>query len=165
MRGETDGWIQLELPFEELIYKEDALENEDAELAHYDNPKNDNERLLNYQYEFKKGDMTALGKMYELSIEVCLALIGKIGQKNSHVKNLSWEEKMNKAHDAATYLPARYLKKKQFFIKKSFTGYLYLRVLGEVYKGTKRKVDKIVDFVDLDEFFKESEDYGNFDEN
>ena len=34
-------------------------------LPHFDEPKSENERLLNLQYEYKNGRAEALGEMYE----------------------------------------------------------------------------------------------------
>ena len=34
-------------------------------LPHFDEPKSENERLLNLQYEYKHGRAEALGEMYE----------------------------------------------------------------------------------------------------
>lgn len=53
-----------------------------------------------------------------------------------------------KAHNAITYIIARYLRVKDFAITESFTGYLFLRIKHELFY--QRKVDKIVDFVDWD---------------
>lgn len=149
---------QLLLPYDCFKEKE---QKKKVEVPYFENPKNDNERLLNCQYEYYNGDPAALTRMYQISLDVCSAYIGEIAKANQHVLSLPFSKKKEKAHDAATYLPARYLKKKDFVIKTSFTGYLFLRVQYEVYKDKKRKVDQIVDFVDFDEFFKEDEDYGD----
>ncbi|MBP5793980.1 MAG: hypothetical protein J6W46_10125, partial [Spirochaetaceae bacterium] len=54
---------------------------------------------------------------------------------------------------AATYMIEQYIKRPNFAINKNFPGYLFLRVAHELYY--MRKVDKVVDFVDLQKFLKE----------
>lgn len=68
---------------------------------------------------------------------------------------MSYEDKRIKAHDAATYLPAQYMKRPDFAIRKNVPGYLYLRVRRELFH--RRKCDTIVDFVDFAAFYKEGE--------
>lgn len=63
---------------------------------------------------------------------------------------MSHSEKEEKAHNAITYIIARYLRVKDFAITESFTGYLFLRIKHELFY--QRKVEKIVDFVDVDTF-------------
>lgn len=58
--------------------------------------------------------------------------------------------KEEKAHNAITYIIARYLRVKDFAITESFTGYLFLRIKHELFY--QRKVDKIVDFVDWESY-------------
>jgi hypothetical protein len=118
-----------------------------VELPFYETPSNDNQRLLNMQYEYKaKGNAQALNAMYALGCTIALKYINAQAGKNPHIAHMSDDEKEGKAHNAITYIIARYLKVKDFSIRKSFTSYLYLRVQHELYY--QRKVDKIVDFVD-----------------
>lgn len=116
-------------------------------LPHYTEPKSDNERLLNLQYDYKEnGNAQALNAIYALGCTIALKYINAKVGKNSHIAHMSDDEKKEKAHNAITYIIARYLRVKDFSIRKSFTSYLYLRVQHELYY--QRKVDKIVDFVD-----------------
>jgi hypothetical protein len=116
-------------------------------LPYYPDPKSDNQRLLNYQYEYKiKGDTAAINAMYALGCKIALKFINVQAGKNVHIAHMSDDEKEEKAHNAITYIIARYLRVKGFSIRKSFTSYLYLRVQHELYY--QRKVDTIVDFVD-----------------
>ena len=121
-------------------------------LPHFDTPKNDNECLLNWQYAYLvEGDTDALSKMYNLGFTVSIKYIQIISRGNTNVAKLPMSEKKEKAHNAITYVITRYLKDADFFIKKSVTSYLYLRVKYELFY--QRKVDGIVDFVDFDSFF------------
>ena len=110
--------------------------------------KNDNERLLNYQWAYKKGDKAALNKMYELGYDIALRYISTHAKKNPHIAKLDQSRREEKAHNAITYIIARYLQIQDFAIHKSFTSYIYLRVQHELFY--KRKVDDLVSFIDLD---------------
>ena len=116
-------------------------------LPYYPAPKNDNEKLLNWQYEYRiKGDEKALNKMYRLGEIIALRYINTVAKKNKAVAKLAQCDKEEKAHNAITYIIARYLRVKDFSIRESFTSYLYLRVQHELFYT--RKVDKIVSFVE-----------------
>lgn len=133
--------IQLEFNFDELPEKKTGL-------PHFEAPKNDNERLLNYQWDYKRGDEAALNKMYELGYNIALRYISIHAKKNPHIARLDKSRREEKAHNAITYIIARYLQISDFAIYKSFTSYLYLRIQHELFY--KRKVDDIVSFIDLD---------------
>ena len=140
--------IQLEFDFGEL--PKEAEKTKPA-LPHYDQPQNDNERLLNYQWAYKEnGDNSALNAMYALGYTIAMKYISAKAKKNRHIAELCRSSKEEKAHNAITYIIARYLRDKDFVIIRSFTGYLYLRIQHELYYY--RKVDKIVDFVDIETF-------------
>lgn len=132
---------QLEFDFNELSERK-------TDLPHYEAPKNDNEQLLNYQWDYRKGDKAALNKMYELGYDIALRYISIHAKKNSHIAKLDQSRREEKAHNAITYIIARYLQISDFAIYKSFTSYLYLRIQHELFY--KRKVDDIVSFIDLD---------------
>lgn len=141
--------VQQEFDFGEL-----RKESKKSALPHFDKPKNDNERLLNYQWAYKEnGDQSALNSMYTLGYKIALKYISTKAQKNRHVAELCKSDKEEKAHNAITYIIARYLKVSDFAIKESFTAYLYLRIQHELFYT--RKVDKIVQFVDMEPFKEE----------
>ena len=142
---QTTQSVQLEFKFD------DKAEKQKPALPHYDQPKNDNEKLLNWQYEYRiKGDEKALNKMYRLGEIIALRYINTVAKKNKAVAKLAQCDKEEKAHNAITYIIARYLRVKDFAITESFTGYLFLRIKHELFY--QRKVDKIVDFVDMETF-------------
>ena len=147
------NWEQLVLPFE--FWEEEKKPVQD--VPYYEHPKNDNERLLNYQYEYRHGDEEALDKMYTLSKTIAGKFINQFVNKNKKVKYLSAFDKESKAQNAASYLIEQFIKRPKFAIRKSVTAYLWLRVEKELFYH--RKVDGIVDFTTLDNFIKEgSED-------
>lgn len=140
--------VQLEFDFDELPKE---AEKPKPALPHYDQPQNDNERLLNYQWAYKEnGDNSALNAMYALGYTIAMKYISAKAKKNRHIAELCRSDREEKAHNAITYIIARYLRDKDFVIIRSFTGYLYLRIQHELYYY--RKVDKIVSFVDMETF-------------
>ena len=153
-------WQQQVLGFdfweEEKKQEAEKLQEQNDSLPHFPEPKNDNEYLLECQWEYRHGDKTALVRMYKRAKTLGLKFINAIGQKNQHVRAMSWETKKIKAEDAATYMIEQFIKRPSFAINKNFPGYLFLRVAHELYY--RRKVDKVVDFVDLAKFLKEGYD-------
>lgn len=131
-----------------------TTEGKTVQLRWYSNPRSDNQKLMSLQYEYRnEGRKEALDEIYTLCKTIAAKYINTIARKNKRVKNLSQFDKECKAANAATYMIEQMLLRPDFLINKSFTGYLYLRVEFELFYH--RKVDKIVDFVDLDRFFKE----------
>lgn len=121
----------------------------DFPMPHYPEPKSDNERLLNMQYDYKiKGDTAALNRMYKLGCKIAGRFINAEAEARGFC--LCASDREEKAHNAITYIIARYLRVQDFAITESFTAYLYLRIKHELYY--QRKVDKIVKFVDWKSF-------------
>lgn len=146
----TDGQ-QILLPF-------DFLEEEQQvtwDLPYFEAPKDDNERLLNLQYRYRvDGEQQALSEMYRIAIQIAPKLVSLVCKQFK--QRLPGLDRYEKAHQAVTYIISAYLSKPRWAIKDSWTGYLYLAAKKQVLG--KRKVDGIVDFVDMDDFFKEKDD-------
>ena len=143
----ADG--QLCLPFDFEVTERDDF----AELPHFEAPKDDNECLLEYQYQYKiNGKRQALADMYRLGVEVCKKMISQKATSNKHIKRLSADEREEKAIDATNYIIMRLINRPDWCIKTSFTAYLYLRLLHELFY--RRKVDRIIDYVDIDDFYR-----------
>ena len=137
--------VQLDFDFDELPNEE--AEKPKPALPHFDNPKCDNERLLNYQWAYKEnGDQNALNSMYTLGNKIALKYISNKAQKNRHIAELCRSDKEEKAHNAATYIVEQYLKRPDFVIKNSMTGYLFKRVQFELYGKNTRHCDKMLIF-------------------
>ncbi len=153
-------WQQQVLGFdfweEEKKQELEKLQDQNERLPHFPTPKNDNEYLLECQWEYRHGDQTALVRMYKRAKTISHKFINAIGRQNRHVMSLPYDTKKIKAEDAATYMIEQYIKRPDFAITKNFPGYLFLRVAHELYY--MRKVDKVVDFVDLQKFLKEGTD-------
>lgn len=153
-------WEQQVLGFdfweEEKKQEAEKLQDQNSKLPHFLEAKNDNEYLLECQWQYRHGDQDALVRMYKRARTLSLKFINAIGQQNRHVRALTYEAKEIKAEDAATYMIEQFIKRPDFVITKNFPGYLFLRVAHELYY--MRKVDKVVDFVDLQKFLKEGTD-------
>jgi hypothetical protein len=119
-----------------------------GELPYFPFPKNDNEKLLNAQRDFLCGDNKAADYLYTKGAEIAGRYITTAAVKNSHIMYLDYDLRQEKAHNASCYIILRYIEAHGWFIKKSYTGYLFLRVLHELYKHTK--AEGLVDFVDWD---------------
>ena len=140
---------QLEFDFGELPKEETPR----PALPHFDTPNSDNEKLLNYQYAYREqGDARALNQMYALGREIALKLINAKAKKNRNIAALCTSDREEKAHNAITYIIEQYIKRADFAITDSFTAYLYLRIQHELFY--RRKVDKIVSFVDMETFYR-----------
>lgn len=159
---------QQNLPFEFYEEEEKAKKEQEAikkteeatkfeamleTMPYFDKPRNDNEQLLNFQYEYRHGKVEALTKLYDLSLTICKKYVNKIANRDRKVKRLCSYDREVKAQDAASYLVEQEITRDDFVITESVTAYLWLRVIHELYYHTK--ADTIVDFVNLDDFYKE----------
>lgn len=109
----------------------------------------ENEQLLELQAQYKNGDNAALSVMYKKLFVIAYKTINKKTHKNKNIARLTPIERQHKAEDASTYIIEQYLKRPDFFIKDSMTGYLYRRLSYELYgRGHQRKCDKIVRYTD-----------------
>ena len=116
------------------------------DLPYYDTPTNDNQRLLNLQLKYKVNGGKYLGEMYKLLYEIAYKNINKLSEQSHKIKNMDAAERMEKAHNAATYIVEQYLKRPDFVIKNSMTGYLFKRVQFELYGKNTRHCDKMLIF-------------------
>lgn len=116
------------------------------DLPYYDTPTNDNQRLLNLQLKYKVNGGKYLGEMYKLLYEIAYKNINKLSEQSQKIKNMDAAERMEKAHNAATYIVEQYLKRPDFAIKNSMTGYLFKRVQYELYGKNTRHCDKMLIF-------------------
>ena len=116
------------------------------DLPYYDTPTNDNQRLLNLQLKYKLNGGAYLGDMYKLLFEIAYKNINKLSEQSQKIKNMDAAERMEKAHNAATYIVEQYLKRPDFVIKNSMTGYLFKRVQFELYGKNTRHCDKMLIF-------------------
>ena len=116
------------------------------DLPYYDTPTNDNQRLLNLQLKYKLNGGAYLGDMYKLLFEIAYKNINKLSEQSQKIKNMDAAERMEKAHNAASYIVEQYLKRPDFVIKNSMTGYLFKRVQFELYGKNTRHCDQMIIF-------------------
>ena len=116
------------------------------DLPYYDTPTNDNQRLLNLQLKYKVNGGKYLSEMYKLLYEIAYKNINKLSEQSQKIKNMDAAERMEKAHNAATYIVEQYLKRPNFAIKNSMTGYLFKRVQYELYGKNTRQCDRMLIF-------------------
>ena len=116
------------------------------DLPYYDTPTNDNQRLLNLQLKYKMNGGKYLGEMYKLLYEIAYKNINKLSEQSQKIKNMDAAERMEKAHNAASYIVEQYLKRPDFVIKNSMTGYLFKRVQFELYGKNMRHCDQMLIF-------------------
>lgn len=118
-------------------------------LPYYERPESDDQQLFNFQFEFKKGNAQALEGMYKKLYEVAYKSINSRSRTNEHIAALSADERQQKAHDAATYIIEQFLKRPDFEIANSITGYLYTRIKWELFgKDHQNKRDQMVVYTD-----------------
>ena len=109
----------------------------------------DEQQLFILQNRLKNGDAQAMAEMYEKLVTIAYKAINDQSNSNAKIKALSADERKQKAHDAATYLIEQYLKRPDFEITNSITGYLYTRIKWELYgKDHQYKREQIVVYTD-----------------
>lgn len=122
------------------------------DLPYYETPRNDNQRLLNIQFKYKVIGKAYLSEMYELLYKVAYKEINALSRIHKNVKEIPAEERREKAHNAAVYIIEQYLKRPDFAITTSMTGYLFKRVQHELFYH--RKCDDLVLYMDSAEVMK-----------
>lgn len=113
---------------------------------YYENPKNDNEQLFNYQYEYlKHGDQNAYGKLLELALKVIKRLIWR--WLESHRK-VYWDDitQDEKAMEALVYVLRRYSTRVGWYCSTNFITILQDGVRHVTQYDTK--INKSLTFVE-----------------
>lgn len=88
-------------------------------LPHYDEPKNDSERLLNFQYDYiKNNNQSAWGELITLSFIVTKRLVWK--WMKSHRVQLDEIEQDEKTSIAVEYVLRRYKTRIGYCVTKNF---------------------------------------------
>ena len=108
--------------------------------------ESDDQQLFILQSRLKNGDAQAMAEMYENLVTIAYKTINDQSNINAKIKALSADERKQKAHDSATYIIEQYLKRPDFVIKNSMTGYLFKRVQFELYGRNMRHCDQMLIF-------------------
>lgn len=117
----------------------DYVDMDIKSIPYYENPSNDNERLLTYQYRYLVlHDNTAYASMWTEGVEIAKKFIRKErGQKGFR---LDHDEVMDKAIDAVEYVLRRFKRNSDYYIKDSFTSELYFGVIHALYHQTQSQM-------------------------
>lgn len=115
-----------------------------VKLPHFEAPQNDNERLLNYQYDFLvNGDQEAWRNLWELTSATAGRMLAHgCKQRNIHFSKEQWEDKRA---EAVMYLLRRYRTRPGYRIEAYFPLHIWYAVKHVL--DYKRKCDGLVDFV------------------
>lgn len=113
------------------------------DLKFFDNPKDDNERLLNYQFLFlKNGDKNAWAKLFILSTEVAKRITTKaVRDKRLPVDPIDMPEKVS---IAVEYVLSRYAKKKGWYVKSNYLSAIKSGVIHALYYCTT--IERLTDY-------------------
>ena len=113
-------------------------------LPHFDAPENDNERLLNYQYDFiVNGSQKAWGNLWKLTEATAGRMLANVCKlRNIHFSREEWEDKRA---EAVMYLLRRYKTRPGYRIEAEFPLHIWYAVKHVL--DYKRKCDGLVDYV------------------
>lgn len=113
-------------------------------LPHFDAPQNDNERLLNYQYDFLvNGSQEAWGNLWKLTEATAGRMLGNMCRKRKLA--FTREEWEDKRADAVLYILRRYRTRKDYWIEADYPLQIWYAVKHVLDHVNKR--DEIVDYV------------------
>lgn len=115
-----------------------------VKLPYFEAPQNDNERLLNYQYDFLvNGSQEAWRNLWELTSATAGRMLAYgCKQRNIHFSKEQWEDKRA---EAVMYLLRRYRTRPGYRIEADFPLHIWYAVKHVL--DYKRKCDGLVDFV------------------
>lgn len=113
------------------------------DLKYIENPKDDNERLLNYQFLFlKNDDKNAWKNLFLLSTEVAKRITVKaIREKHLPVDPIDIPEKVS---IAVEYVLSRYAKKNGWYVKKNYLSAIKSGVIHALYYCTT--IERLTDY-------------------
>lgn len=112
------------------------------ELKRFAAPRNDDEALFNLQYAYfaatpgRRRD-AALAALYLRLVVVAVKMV----RHEVRSKSLRFTPEMvrEKAEDAAAYFVEAYRMDEDFYLARSYTGYLYKRVRHEMYEDAEKE--------------------------
>lgn len=113
------------------------------ELPHFDNPRNDNERLLNYQYDWLvHQDPEAWEKLWLLSCAVARRMITSMAKKKGF--RLSAASLHDKVENAVIYVLRRY--DYGWYVKKAYLKAIKEAVVHSLWYRTKaQRMETLMD--------------------
>lgn len=153
MRGEeTECGFQYFLDFD---FYEQEEKKEIDDLLFFETPETDNQRLMNWQYEYYHGMPEKIDKIFLLLLKIARKIISKEAKEKKLLFCSEYKEEL--AVDSASLVIEQILKNK-LKIKASWIAYLYLQVKKTMY--SKTKAEKLEDYCRKNnvDFFMLSED-------
>ena len=142
MRGEeTECGFQYFLDFDFFEQEKNEEQKEIDRLPFFKNSENDNQRLMNMQYEYYHGRTEKLDEMFLLMLKIARKIISKEAKEKRLI--FSVEHKDELAVDS-TSLVIEQILKNRLKIRTSFIAYLYLQVKKTMY--SKTKAEKLEDY-------------------
>lgn len=133
---ETECGFQYLLDFDFFEQEKQEEKKEIDDLPFFEKPENDNQRLMNLQYEYYHGRTEKLDKIFLLLLEIARKIISKEAKEKKIF--FSAEHKNGLAIDSVSLVIEQILKNR-LKIRTSFIAYLYLQVKKTMYSKTKAK--------------------------
>lgn len=142
MNGEeTECGFQYFLDFDFFEQEKQEEKKEIDDLPFFEKPENDNQRLMNLQYEYYHGRTEKLDKIFLLLLEIARKIISKEAKEKKLIFSRDHKEEL--AIDSVSLVIEQILKNK-LKIRTSFMAYLYLQVKKTMY--SKTKAEKLEDY-------------------
>ena len=139
MQGEeTECGFQYFLDFD---FYEQEEKKEIDDLLFFETPETDNQRLMNWQYEYYHGRTEKLDEIFQLLLKIARKIISKEAKEKKLI--FCSEHKEELAVDSASLVIEQMLKNR-LKIRTSFIAYLYLQVKKTMY--SKTKAEKLEDY-------------------
>lgn len=117
-------------------------------LPYFPEPRNDNERLMNFQREYRTGNPAALDGMYKLLFTIAHKTINKRCMSSKKLRELTTDDREQRAHDAATWVIEQYIKRPDFVVNDSITGYMFRYLPHVLYGEAEKKCNRMLVFTD-----------------
>lgn len=160
MNGEeTERGFQYFLDFDFFEQEKQEEKKEIDDLSFFEKPENDNQRLMNLQYEYYHGRTEKLDEMFLLLLEIARKIISKEAKEKKLIFSTDHKEEL--AVDSVSLVIEQILKN-NLKIKASWIAYLYLQVKKTMYSRTKAErledycIKNNIDFFTLSEDEKRS---------
>lgn len=152
---ETECGFQYLLDFDFFEQEKQEEKKEIDDLPFFEKPENDNQRLMNLQYEYYHGRTEKLDKIFLLLLEIARKIINKEAKEKKLIFFRDHKEEL--AIDSVSLVIEQILKNK-LKIRTSFIAYIYLQVKKTMY--SKTKAEKLEDYCIKNnvDFFTLSED-------
>lgn len=152
---ETECGFQYFLDFDFFEQEKQEEKKEIDRLPFFEKPENDNQRLMNLQYEYYHGRTEKLDEIFLILLGIARKIISKETKEKKLIFSMDHKEEL--AVDSVSLVIEQILKNK-LKIKASWLAYLYLQVKKTMYSRTKAERLKDYCIKNNIDFFTLSED-------